>query len=357
MSGNFAGTSLPPSAAAPYMGETYYGRPAVKASPFDWKVSSYIFVGGLAGSAQILATLGDLAGGPQAGGMTRTGRWIAVGGSAVGGVLLIADLHTPDRWYNMLRIYRSTSPMSIGTYILSGFAGFSAIALGADLLGMKRVAKAAQVPAAVAGAGMSVYTAALLSATSTPLWAAEPRLLGVRFAASSMAAAASALSVVEQAGQRQDTARTLDRVALAACAVEMAAGLQADRAYRRKGVADALEKPELRALDKVGALAMGAAIPILCHGLNQVVRKPSRTLSVLGSLAALAGGLALRHAILKGGNESAGIPENYFRLTRPEPPDRQPPRVASTGERERIAHHGERPYTPAATRVATSLER
>src|SRR6185437_6866148 len=35
---------------------TYYDQPALKASPWGWKVSTYIFVSGLAGSAQIIAT-------------------------------------------------------------------------------------------------------------------------------------------------------------------------------------------------------------------------------------------------------------------------------------------------------------
>ncbi len=38
---------------------TYYDRPALKPSLYGWKVSGYIFVGGLGGSAQILATLAN----------------------------------------------------------------------------------------------------------------------------------------------------------------------------------------------------------------------------------------------------------------------------------------------------------
>ena len=32
-----------------WRGDTYYGLPSVKASPWDWKVSAYIFIAGLAG--------------------------------------------------------------------------------------------------------------------------------------------------------------------------------------------------------------------------------------------------------------------------------------------------------------------
>src|SRR6185437_6581025 len=174
--------------------DTYYGRPALKPSPFGWMVALYIFEGGLAGAAQMIATIADSLGPPEARPLVRRGRYIAVGGAAAGAALLVADLHTPERFLNMLRIFRATSPMSIGTYILSSFGAFSALAalgqLVDDIGGSgvrawpRRLARIAQFPAALAGAGMTSYTAALLSSPSTPLWAAEPQLLAIRFASS-----------------------------------------------------------------------------------------------------------------------------------------------------------------------------
>src|SRR5690349_3066140 len=117
-----------PPIEPPWRGETYYEMAALKASPWDWKVSTYIFIAGLAGSAQIIATVADLAGGERARGIVRRGRHLALLAPLVGGPLLIADLHTPQRWYNMLRIFRRTSPMSIGTYVLSTFTLSSAAA-------------------------------------------------------------------------------------------------------------------------------------------------------------------------------------------------------------------------------------
>ena len=58
-------------------------------------------------------------------------------------------------------------------------------------------ARVAQIPAAVTGAAMSTYTGALLAATSTPLWAALPKLLPASFGASAMASAAAALVVAD----------------------------------------------------------------------------------------------------------------------------------------------------------------
>lgn len=308
---------LPASAAAPYDGRSYYGRPALKASPFGWKTSGYIFLAGLSGSAQILGTLADLTGSPGMRPVVANARYTAMVGATLGPMLLIGDLHTPSRWYNMLRIFRSTSPMSIGSYVLSGFGAFSALTLGAHWLGMRRTASVTQVPAALAGAGMSVYTAALLSSTSTPLWAAAPRLMSVRFGSSAMATAAATLSLAERAGGRPRNAATLDRIALAASAVDLAASVTSERDYKRHGVSAPVEHGPWAPVEKIGAVAIGAAVPLVCHAINAARRRPSATLSVLGSLAVLAGGVALRTAMLYAGNRSAERPDDYFRFTQP----------------------------------------
>ncbi len=117
-----------------YRGQTYYGRSQLKPSPFGFMVSLYIYLAGLSGSAQMLATIGDLFGGRAARGMVRRGRLLAMLGTVAGPALLIADLHTPQRFYNMLRILRTTSPMSIGSYILTSFGLTSTLTAAAQLL-------------------------------------------------------------------------------------------------------------------------------------------------------------------------------------------------------------------------------
>ncbi|PWC35960.1 NrfD/PsrC family molybdoenzyme membrane anchor subunit [Azospirillum sp. TSO35-2] len=312
-------THKPGAADRPYQGVGYYGQPALKASPFGWKTSGYIFLAGMSGSAQILGTAADLFGGPGMEKTARNARHVAMIGATLGPLLLIGDLHTPSRWYNMLRIFRRTSPMSIGSYILSGFGAFSAVTAAADWIGMKRVARVTQVPAALAGAGMSVYTAALLSSTSTPLWAAAPRLLAVRFGSSAMACGAAALSLGERIDGRPGNAERLDRVAMVASAVDLAASLASRREYEADHVAAPLEQGALGAVHKIGAIAVGAGIPLVCHAINAGRRRPSAALSVLGSLAVLAGGMALRTAILRAGNRSAERPADYFRFARTPP--------------------------------------
>lgn len=307
---------------ASYEGPTYYGHPAVKPSKYGALVWAYTYLAGLAGSAQILATLADLLGRPRWRSVTRNGRWLAMAGPTVGSALLIADLHTPNRWVNMLRIFRKTSPMSIGSYILSGFGLASGIAAAAQLFGnvrglrwLRPAAKTAQVPAALAGAGMSTYTGALLSATSTPVWAAAPRLLTARFACGAIAGAAAALSLGEQLWGDPRNGRALDKLALAATLADAALASAANREYAACGVADSLQGKNAAAAEYKTSNLLEHALPLACYGLNAVLPKPSRALTVTAALGVLAGGLLMRAAVFHAGNRSARRPQDYLGFT------------------------------------------
>jgi protein NrfD len=302
-----------------WQGQTYYGRNVVKPSPFSWMVWVYIFIGGLSGSAAILAALAELIGDETTRGVVSRGRHIAALGALAGAPLLISDLHTPQRFFNMLRIYRATSPMSIGSWILTGFGAGAAVTSGADLLGWRGAARAAQVPTALLGAGMSVYTAALLSATSTPLWAAAPRLLAARFGASAMASAAAALSLLERNGGTAAAAKRLDRVAVVAIAAELAVSLAARKRYRAVGVDRALREGKWAVLDKIGATGIGMLLPLGCHAFQRFGRQNGKA-AVAAAIGILVGSLMMRASIMYAGQSSASSGPDYFRFTeRPRP--------------------------------------
>ena len=138
----------------------------------------------------------------------------------------------------MMRIAKRTSPMSIGTWVLLAFTTFAGGASGAQLAAdfiparrnmLERVAALFTLPAALFGFGLSTYTAALLSATSTPLWAASPRTLAGRFGSSAIAAGAAALSIGEQ---RPAARRALDRIAFLALGTEAVAAALAHKDLR-----------------------------------------------------------------------------------------------------------------------------
>ena len=261
--------------------------------------------------------------------IVRNGRAVAFAGALIGAPLLIVDLKTPERFYNMLRIFRTSSPMSFGSYILTGFGLFSGLIAAGHFIGkrrrdgsrsgMRKAADMMQVPAAFLGAGMSTYTAALLSSTSTPVWAASPQALAVQFGTSAMATAAATLSLGEQMTGNPENCRRLDALAAVAAAGELVAAGMAERRYGQVGVERTLNTGSLGNTYKVGALAIGLGVPLACHAINALSKRPSRSLSVLGSLALLAGGMVMRQAIFQAGNKSAERPEDYFRLTEPRP--------------------------------------
>jgi len=329
-----------PRAGAPtrpgWDGPTYYGRSQLKSAPFNnWMVGGYIFLAGLSGASSLLGGVADLAGGPSARDVGRRARRLALLAPTVGSVLLILDLHTPQRFYNMLRIFKPRSPMSIGTWILMTFGAGSVPAALADFLGerapglgwLKPAARIVQAPAALAGAGLSVYTASLLSATSTPYWAASPRALAVRFAASSTAAGAAALLLGERDA---DTRRTLQLVAVGALAVEAGAALAQSATAEDKGVEQAA-KGRWGKTEKLVATGLGVIAPLAVFGIALALGRrrngAGSALTDAAALATLAGSAMLRVSTLGVGDESALRPEVSMRFAQPRNLPKEPART------------------------------
>lgn len=287
----------PKPLAEPWRGETYHEKPSLKPAGFDWKVAAYVAILGMAGAAQVIAPLL-----PDRRDAQRA-RGLALAGSVVGPAILIGHLKTPKRWYNMLRIVRPNSPMSWGSWLLAGFGASSLAAWAAGKMGWRRAQAVAQVPASATGAAMATYTAALLSATSNPLWGAAPAPLGAAFGASAMASGASALALLQRRAHRGRAAERLEQLARVALAAEYLAMRAAEARWRQAGVAapllDGLEKPAL--LHKAGGKALGVAAPLLLAAAG----RPG-----LASVAALAGGALMRHAVLRAGDASANRPRD-----------------------------------------------
>ena len=309
-----------------YDGTTYYDRPALKPAPFNnVVVGSYIFLAGVSGAAQLVASVMQRAGRPDSARTVRNARWLSLLAPTIGSGLLIYDLHTPQRFYNMLRIFRPTSPMSIGTWVLMSFSGSSAMAWIGEMLGrvpglrwLRPIGAVAEVPAALTGAALGTYTAALLSATSTPVWAAVPRALAVRFGASSVASACAALSLLERRADNHQTARDLDTVALAALSVEAVASWWCQRRWASLGLRSAVDAMPSAGVTRIGADGIGTALPIVLHAAALAVpAKAARRGSVLASAATLVGSLCLRIGVMSAGDQSALRPRESLDFASP----------------------------------------
>jgi formate-dependent nitrite reductase membrane component NrfD len=305
---------------------TYYGLPAVKPSHYRWLIASYVFIGGLAGAAQALACVVDLFGRQADRPVVRGGRYLALAGALASPVFLVLDLQTPGRWFNMLRIVRSTSPMSLGSWLLSAFGTTSGLLALVQALedvrgprpsrGLTRVL---EIPALAAGLGMTCYTGTLLSATSTPLWAVAYRRLPALFATSSFSTAAAALSLLlAWGGASRGAQQRLERVSLASALAQFVATRAVEQAWTHEGVAGPVEEPRFKLMLQGGALGLGTLLPLTIHLGQTLGGRQVRALTLLAAVTTLAGGYLERAVVVLAGNRSAERPKDYFALTRPE---------------------------------------
>ncbi|OBC16658.1 nitrite reductase [Mycobacterium sp. 852013-50091_SCH5140682] len=198
---------------------SYYGRPVVKPPPWGHEVAAYLFLGGVAGGSGLLGLGAQLTGRPK---LRRNSRLGALGAVGLGGVALVADLGRPDRFYNMLRTFKITSPMSVGSWILSAFSGGIGVAAVAEvdrMLGerlplgplrklLRGVEGLAGFEAGVFAAPLAVYTAVLLSDTANPTWNDAHRDLPFVFVSSASLASAG-LAMVTTPVAETGPARTL----------------------------------------------------------------------------------------------------------------------------------------------------
>jgi protein NrfD len=321
--GKYPSGRAPPDPVGIDLG-TYYDQPQLKSSHYGLRVALYMFISGLSGAAQMVATAADLAAGKRYRSLVRRGRYLSLLVVGLGPPLLIWDLHTPRRFYNMLRIFRSTSPMSIGTYVLSSFSLFSGVTGVAQFfvdrrgsVGWRWAARTAQLPAALAGAGMATYTAALLSATSTPSWAAAPRALAVQFAGSAIAAAAAALQLCGGGPAEKAASQSLEALAAAAAATEFAGAIVAQQRYREHGLAETTAAGgSWGTLYPWAAVALGAALPLALYAAGRRGGQRRSRLILASAAASLAGSFALRLAVIAAGNASARRPQQSLRFAR-----------------------------------------
>ena len=100
---------------------TYYGRPMLKKPTWKWFIPLYLFLGGVAGGVALLGALAEMLGGPRHRATVRHARYLSLLLSILCPVLLILDLGRLVRFHHMLRVFKLSSPLSVGTWILSTF--------------------------------------------------------------------------------------------------------------------------------------------------------------------------------------------------------------------------------------------
>jgi formate-dependent nitrite reductase membrane component NrfD len=169
------------------MSRVELGRPVIKEPVWTWEIPLYFYTGGLGGASAGLAWLAERTGNRE---LARRAWGAALLGSTASPALLISDLGRPARFLNMLRLFKITSPMSVGSWLLAATGPAIGVSALEGLAGRARgPASVAKPLAAVLGLLVSTYTAALIADTAIPVWHEGRRLLPASFAGSAAASA------------------------------------------------------------------------------------------------------------------------------------------------------------------------
>jgi hypothetical protein len=274
---------------------SYYGRPIVNAPVWGSpEIPGYLFLGGLAGASSLLGA------GAQVSGRPSLERAAKAGAMAAGGLSMIAlvrDLGRPWRFVNMLRTFKVTSPMSVGSWLLSGYVPAAGVAAGCAMTGrLPRIGAIATAGAALIGPGVAAYTAALLSDTAIPAWHEAYREMPFVFVGSA-AMAAGGLGMLG-APSESNPARDL---ALAGVCTELTATRMMEQ--RAGMVAETYRTGRSGAYLKASrALAVLGAAGAVIGGRSALVQR-------LAGAAFLAASVTTRFGIFHAGVASANDPK------------------------------------------------
>jgi formate-dependent nitrite reductase membrane component NrfD len=290
---------------------SYYGRNIVKPAPWEADIPAYLFAGGLAAGSSLLAAGADLTARPT---MRRAGRVGALVALVFSLASLIHDLGKPSRFLNMLRTVKLTSPMSVGTWILSTYGPFAGIAAAAEVAGMlpegatqgrlrfpltllRVLGRPAGLVAGLTAPPVAAYTAVLLADTATPSWHAAYKELPFVFCGSAAAASggmAMILCPVKEAGPAR-------QFAAAGALLELGFEWQMERSM---GItAEPLHE------GKAGFLMRSAKRLTIAGAVGTVLAERSRAAAVLSGAALMAGSACTRFGVFYAGQESAKDPK------------------------------------------------
>ena len=304
----------------------YYGTPLLKVPAWTWEVPLYFFVGGAAGSAAALAQIGKFTSSDYK--LVNDARWIAAIGGAISPVLLISDLGRPERFLNMLRVFKIQSPMSVGSWTLVVFSTSAGVGVTCNLLReqapgfvpLRWAGNAADLLAMISGLVLCSYTGVLIGATAIPVWHENIGLLPLYFAMSGLS---TSVSLLELCGNCPPVLTTLG-LGVAATETFIGASLQLKRNRNNRP----LQRGRTGWLTRIAGILSGP-LPLILRMLAGRKNNPrSVKLRKAAAISAIAGSVATRVAWIQAGQASAADPSIPLEL--PSTPGKKIPIRAKT---------------------------
>jgi Polysulphide reductase, NrfD len=278
---------------------SYYGRPILKVT--RWKephLPAYLFLGELSGGAAVLGAAAQATGRPS---LARAGRLAAAVAAYAGAGFLTAELGRPERFFNMLRVAKPTSPMSVGSWTLAAHSGLVTAAAASSVTGLlPGLGSAAAAASAVTGPVLAAYPGVLLANTAVPAWHGAYRELPLLFTGGAMTTAAAAgLLAAAWPGSGADPGPAA-RLALLGAVTEGLAELgleyrlgEAGEPYRQGGA---------------GRMLRAARVMTVTGAGCALAARRSRGAAVISAALLAGGGLAAKFAVLRAGVASAEDP-------------------------------------------------
>jgi formate-dependent nitrite reductase membrane component NrfD len=275
--------------------DSYYGRPILKEPVWQPEIPFYFWTGGIAGASSILHGLARVVGNKT---LARRSLMIGAVADVVSPALLVSDLGRPERAMNMFRVFKVTSPMSVGSWTLLVSGGASNTAAVLELLGkLKPLKIAAELVSVLTGAPLATYTGTLIADTAIPVWHEARHELPWLFGASAASAAGAAATMavpVDEAGPAR-------RLAIGAGVASVA--LKELMQKRLGFVGEVYKQEEAGMFGRAAKLGTSAGAALLALG-----GKRSRAAAVVGGALVLGGELAMRWSIFRAGFQSARDP-------------------------------------------------
>jgi len=322
---------------------------------FEWGilVVNYLFLAGLSAGAFAISSFATYIGGPHFRRVARIGALVAPWPVAIGVGVLVLDLGRPFAFYNLFLIVQYTSPMSIGSWLLTGFI-FLALAYAAlwvpapfdgllrlpsrvgDLLHYSRWTLLSQntirrwraILAAIGfpiSLGVGIYTGILLGAIpSRPFW--NTPMVAQLFLFSAMSSGtATVLLITALLGARHEHGYEEERrllvstdMVLIVLEIFMIVPFLLHHALSTQSSASSIELilgGEYTGWFWIGVILLGILLPLAIEGyelfpviLKEGAARYSLILSATSAVLVLVGGFVLRFVFVYAGQASHFLP-------------------------------------------------
>lgn len=297
----------------------------LQVSSWPWYyVAIYFFFGGIAAGAYLLAAMTVVFGNPQKDkALIRWATYLSAILVLICPILLILDLGQGARFWRMLTQFKLLSPVSLGSWALLIFGGFtvlsSLIFLSEDGSWKIGAAFLKKLPhgllmriGAFFGIFVAGYTGVLLSSTVIPFWNGN-QLLGLTFLVSGLSTALAAVTLLLMWRGYHNVADSHNFHSLELILLGFEILLVVWMVFQEGG--EILYSGQFIFTFIIAVAVLGVLVPMIMLLMYREKAMPSGMLALM-SVLILIGGFFLRYSVLEAGKASVGGAEHAMMLIR-----------------------------------------